>query len=87
MCKSGTQIFACRLAGMEKASSIGRKSVVLCRRWSCQAWWMQMVSVMSMLTSEMSVMDSIMTDRKTFKGFPELGRGIAVNPVPFERIW
>ena len=27
-----------------------------------------------------------MTDKKTFKGLPELGLGMAVRPVPFESI-
>ena len=28
-----------------------------------------------------------MTDKKTFKGLPELGLGMAVRPIPSERIW
>lgn len=32
------------------------------------------------------VMDSIITDKNTFNGFPEAGRGIAVNPFPSFRI-
>ena len=45
-----------------------------------------MVSVMSILTSEISVIDSIITDKKTLRGFPELGLGMAVSPVPLERM-
>ena len=115
MWRSGTQILDWRLAGIEWATSTGKKSVVL--RGQFNLWplnkpmqpmvvprlmntngqshvhidfwnvWLRFYRLFSrentlQMRKNDPVIDSIITDRKTFSGFPDVGLGIAVKPLP-----